>query len=238
MFTILAVRSFLRYALLVLVLLLVAAFSALTAMRFAIHGRETTVPKVTGLTPAEAERAALAAGLSLHVENRFYSDIAAGYIVSQLPMAGTHVRRGWPIRVAESLGTQRRIVPNVVGSSQRAAEINLRRRGLDIGAEAAITLPGSTPDEVIAQSPTPQAEASSPNVNLLFASAAPLDYVMPEFVGKRADEALRVLAQAGLKDAKTNAVAAAEPSGTVVKQFPGAGQKVGPGISITLEVAK
>src|SRR5437879_12018761 len=108
-------RSFLRYALLALVLLLVAAFSALTAMRFAIHGRETTVPKVTGMTPAEAERSAQAAGLSLHVESRFYSDVAAGRVVSQLPAAGTKVRRGWPIRVAESLGPQRRIIPSVVG---------------------------------------------------------------------------------------------------------------------------
>ena len=36
-----------RYILLALMLLLVAMTSALTAMRFAIHGREVSVPKLT-----------------------------------------------------------------------------------------------------------------------------------------------------------------------------------------------
>ncbi len=39
-----------------LILVLVGLASALTAMRFAIHGREVTVPKVVGLTPAEAQK--------------------------------------------------------------------------------------------------------------------------------------------------------------------------------------
>src|SRR3954465_12692434 len=125
-------RSFLRFVLLALVLLLVAAISGLTAMRFAIHGREATVPKLVGLTPADARRDAAGNGLLLTIENRFYSaEIPEGRILSQVPPAGERVRRGWQVRVAESLGPQRHVIPNVVGESQRVAEINLRRRGLD-----------------------------------------------------------------------------------------------------------
>ena len=43
-----------------LVLLLVFLSCALLAMRFAIQGREVYVPRLTGLTPAEAERVQLA----------------------------------------------------------------------------------------------------------------------------------------------------------------------------------
>ncbi len=228
-----AMRSFLRLALLGLVLLLVAAFSALTAMRFAIHGRETTVPKLVGMTPAEAEPVAQASGLLIQVESRFYSDTPAGHIISQLPSAGTRVRRGWPVRVAESLGAQRRTIPNVVGASQRAAEINIRRRGLDVGSEAVVTLPGAAADEVVAQSPTPNAEASSPSVSLLIAAEAQPEYVMPEFVGRPVVEVLKLLEQAGIKDVKASA-----PTGTVVRQTPAPGQKVGGGIGVSLEVAK
>ena len=41
---------------LALVLVIVAMVSALTAMRFAIHGQEVAVPPLVGLAPAEAER--------------------------------------------------------------------------------------------------------------------------------------------------------------------------------------
>ena len=56
-----------------LVLLLVFLAAALLSMRFAIHGREVRVPKLIGLSPAAAERAANAEGLVLSVESRFYS---------------------------------------------------------------------------------------------------------------------------------------------------------------------
>ena len=49
-------KSAFRFALLSLVLLLVAMVSALTAMRFAIHGREVAVPALLGLTPARSRK--------------------------------------------------------------------------------------------------------------------------------------------------------------------------------------
>ena len=58
-------RAFLRYTLMALVLLFVAMASALTAMRFAIHGREVAVPKLQGLTPQQAENAAISSGLEI-----------------------------------------------------------------------------------------------------------------------------------------------------------------------------
>src|SRR5438309_9678162 len=115
-------KSYFRIALLVLVLLLVALVSALTAMRLAIHGREVEVPKLVGLTLAEAERTAAAVGLQLMVEREYYSaQIPEGEIMSQLPEAGTRVRRGWQLRVAARLGPRRGESPGVAGHGGRAA---------------------------------------------------------------------------------------------------------------------
>jgi beta-lactam-binding protein with PASTA domain len=101
-------KSFFRILLLSLVLAMVALISALTSMRFAIHGREVAIPQVVGMTPLEADRAASAFGLEIVVERQFYSpDVAEGRIMSQAPLAGVKVRRGWAIRVAQSLGPQR-----------------------------------------------------------------------------------------------------------------------------------
>src|SRR5205814_5752802 len=113
----------LRHVLQGSVLALVFVLAALLAMRAAIHGREVEVPKLVGLAPAEAQRLLNDRGLLLALQERFYSaEIAEGRIVSQVPPPGTHVRRGWQVRVAQSLGPQRITIPNVVGETQRAAE--------------------------------------------------------------------------------------------------------------------
>jgi len=232
-------RSILRFALLALVLLLVAAVSALTAMRFAIHGREATVPKLIGLSPNEARTAAASNGLLLNIENRFYSaEVPQGRIMSQIPPAGERVRRGWEVRVAESLGPQRHVIPNVVGESARAAEINLRRRGLDVGTIASVALPEQPPDVVVAQSPPPNAGAASPKVDLLVATAeAPAEFVMPDLTGRHVAEAIRTVEAAGLRLGKVEDPGTSGGS-TIVHQAPAAGQKVTAGAVVSFTVAK
>ena len=84
-----AMKSFFRLVLLALVLLVVALVSALTAMRFAIHGREVAVPDLVGKTPAEARRIADAGGFQMDIERQYYSPtVPEGKILSQLPARG------------------------------------------------------------------------------------------------------------------------------------------------------
>lgn len=238
-------RAFFRIILLGLVLVLVAMASALTAMRIAIHGREVIVPKMVGLTPSQAERLALQNGLLIDIENRFYStEVAEGRILSQSPEPGTKVRRGWHVRLAQSLGTQHVVIPDLVGDSTRSAEINLRRRGLEPGTMAYAEIPDVPPEQVVAQSPPPAAEGvASPKVNLLFASPSqPQAYVMPSLVGRPIAEAIRSLQSAGLKTGAVHTVAS-DPqttvaSGVVLKQSIAAGQKVVAGTAIDFEVSK
>src|SRR5882672_7992034 len=175
-------KSFFRILLLSLVLVIVALLSALTSMRFAIHGRQVAVPKLVGLTPDEAGRTTEELGLSLKVDRQFYSpNIAAGKIVSQTPDAGAQVRRGWRVLVAESLGPVRVSPPDVVGQTERAAAINVNRRGLQVGDGAVLSLSGQAAGTVIAQSPPANsASMTSPNVSLLTSGPlAPQSYVMP-----------------------------------------------------------
>ncbi len=85
-------RRFFMWILKVLVLIVVGLISALTAMRFAIHGREVAIPKLIGMTPVQAEQVAVDNGLLLAREDRYYSpDIPAGRIMSQEPAPGTKV---------------------------------------------------------------------------------------------------------------------------------------------------
>ena len=234
-------RRFFRYVLMVLVLLTVMLLSAMLTMRMAIHGREVTVPKLVGISLEQAERITSSNGLLLDTENRFYSDtVPEGRVVSQLPPPGTRVRRGWRMRIALSLGPQRAIIPDLTGQSPRAAEINVRRRGLDVGVVAVAHIPDAPADQVLAQSPPPHAASvASPKVNLLV--SAPEDakaYVMPNLVGRQLADAEQAVQQVGLRMGAVTPSAAGASPGIIARQFPSPGQRVTPGMTVNFEVTK
>lgn len=171
-----------------LAMLTVALLSAFLAMRLAIHGREVEVPALTGLTLADAARAASSGGLNLTLENRFYSpDVPAGRVLAQSPAPGARVRRDWPVRVTESLGAQHVSIPDLTGQSERAATISIRRLALEQGVVAHLPIAGD-PDIVLAQTPTAtSAGVAGPRVSLLVSDPAQPDpsqaWVMPSLVG-------------------------------------------------------
>lgn len=253
--------------LLALVLLTVALVSALAAMRFAIHGREVSIPKVVGMSPFEAERAGAVEGLQVVIERQFYSaEIPEGKIMTQTPPPGTKVRRGWTIRVAQSLGPQRVAITNATGGSERVAELNIRRRGLSLGSIAYVNFPDIPQDQVISQSPPANASGvSAPKISLLVSDGAELPtYVMPNLVGAPLGSATLLLEDAGMKVGKTSmlplqasasgepqaspsatslapslaASGAAEPSAAsmIVSQNPAPGQKIAAGSVVNFEL--
>jgi beta-lactam-binding protein with PASTA domain len=247
-------RRFFRMVLLALVLLTVALISALTAMQFAIHGREVTIPKLVGMTPFEAERAVSNSGLQVAIERQFYSpDIPEGRITTQMPAPGTKVRRGWMIRVAQSLGPQRVAIPDVTGQSERVAELNIRRRSLNLASIAQINLPDAPADQVVSQSPPANASGvAAPKISLLVsAGSEPASYVMPDLTGQPLGSATLALQDAGLRVGRVSLFSASpsngapivptpvsEPSAAsmIVTQSPAAGQKVVAGSAVNFEV--
>jgi beta-lactam-binding protein with PASTA domain len=251
-------KSAVRFALLALVLVIVAMVSALAAMRFAIHGQEVAVPSLVGLGPTEADRVVSGLGLQVSVERQYYSpQIAEGKIMSQLPLPGTKVRRGWQVRVAQSLGPMRVVIPDVTGQSEHAAELNIRRRGLDVASTAAVETDGIPADQVLAQSPTANAvQVVAPKISLLVtASPEAQAYVMPSFVGQPLGSVSRALQDAGFRLGTVNVAPPAagdqanagassptatpaqpSPASIIVSQAPAAGQKIEAGTAVNFEV--
>jgi beta-lactam-binding protein with PASTA domain len=246
------VKSFFRLVLLALALLVVALLSALTAMRLAIHGQEVVIPDLANKSPAEARLIAGQSGLDLSVERQFYSPtVPEGKILSQLPPAGSRVRRGWQVRVAESLGPQRVAIPNVLGQSQRAASINIRRRGLDIDAIARVQMPDAAPDQVLSQDPPPNASGvSTPKLSLLVALPPQSQaLVMPSFIGQPLGTVTLALQDAGLRVGTATRMpleaappmpaapaTAVSPASIVASQNPAPGEKVAVGATVNFEV--
>jgi beta-lactam-binding protein with PASTA domain len=256
-------KSAIRFVTLALVLVTVAMVSALTAMRLAIHGQEVEVPALVGMVPAEAERAVAGLGLQISIERQYYSPtIPDGRIMSQLPLPGIKVRRGWQVRVARSLGPTRVAIPDVTGQSEHAAELNIRRRGLDVASLAEVGSPGIPPDQVLAQSPTANAaQVLAPKISLLVTtSAAPPVFVMPSFIGQTLGSVSRTLQDEGFRLGNVSVAAPANPptddagnatvapvappptlaqpspSSIIVSQAPAPGQKIMGGTAVSFEV--
>lgn len=249
-------RAF-QFALVLLMLAVLAMLSAITTMHFAIHGAEVSVPSFKGLTPAEAADKAAALGLDLGVDSHFYSvDIPAGHIVSQSPAPGTIVRRGWHVRLSESLGPQRVAIPNLTGQDQRVASIQIRRAGLEIGSTAEMPWAYAPEGAVIGQNPAPgTAGVARPSVSLLIAAppvATSAAFIMPDLTGQMFPAAALAVARAGLKLAPMKEAPTAippigtgptpiqpvAPIGSVVSQSPQPGERVDASTPVELTVAQ
>ncbi|MGA2568990.1 MAG: PASTA domain-containing protein [Terracidiphilus sp.] len=252
-----AIARFFRIASLLLLLVAVAMLAAITTIHFAIHGAEVQVPALKGMTVADARSVTAGLGLTLDVDNRYYSgDVAAGHIVSQSPVAGTMVRREWRVRVAESLGAQKADVPDTVGADERVASLELRRAGLEVGEAAHLPTSAAAEGTVIAQDPPPHAQGiEQPGVSLLVAAAddrLPDGYVMPDLTGWPFASAQAALTKVGIRTAPPGLVSIAvapvgdgiapvrQPvrPGAVLTQTPAAGTRLDRNTMVKLTVAR
>jgi beta-lactam-binding protein with PASTA domain len=150
--------------------------------------------------------------------------------------------------VAESLGPQRVEIPNVMGQSERIANINIRRRGLDVGAIAQIRLPDTPEGQVLSQAPPPNASGvSAPKISLLVAGPSlPQALVMPSFIGQPLGSVTLALQDAGLRMGTVTPAAPENsspapasplaPAAAVVSQNPVAGEKIAVGAAVSFAV--
>ncbi|HST08789.1 MAG TPA: hypothetical protein VLL05_00310, partial [Terriglobales bacterium] len=160
---------------------------------------------------------------------------------------------GWINRVAQSLGPQRVAIPDVLGESGRAADLNIRRRGLDIGSIAYLQIPGMAADQVLAQSPPPNASGVSvPKLSLLVTTGVQTPaFVMPSFVGQPLGTVNLAVLDAGFhvgnvavaaSPVDTSSIVPIEspaqpsPASIIVSQTPVAGARVNAGATVTFEV--
>ena len=94
----------LRMGLLVFILASAAFLSAITTIRFAIRGREVTMPNLVGLKIADAGKLFSQHGLILKVADRIYDAAPAGNVIRQSPSAGLEMKVSQDAHVVLSLG--------------------------------------------------------------------------------------------------------------------------------------
>jgi beta-lactam-binding protein with PASTA domain len=229
-----------RMGLLVFILAAAAFLSAVTTMRFAIQGREVTMPNLVGKSSADALAILQGRGLQLKVVDRVYSDVPANAVVRQSPPEGERMKVAQNAHVVLSLGPQNVLTPSLLGESLRVARIQLLQAGLQLGEVTTFPAPAALSDTILQQTPPPGTRAASPRVDLLVAqgdtSAA---YIMPWLVGMPLPDADRLLSSAGIKLPKTTFVPSPQwPKGVVTEQMPEPGSKITSESGIEMVVAQ
>ena len=162
-------------------------------------------------------------------------------IVSQMPPPGTRIKIGQHVHVLVSLGPPRVAIPNLVGTSIRAARITAIQRNLTLGDIVGIHWPQSEPDQVVAQDPPPEsAEVRSPTVDILVSvGEAPEAYLCPRLIGQPIAEVRRSLEKAGFKVAGVTSITTESgPRGIIFTQSPAAGSKIGSDAAFSFQVSQ
>ncbi|HVM74919.1 MAG TPA: PASTA domain-containing protein [Candidatus Saccharimonadales bacterium] len=227
-----------RMAFLIFILASAAFLSAITAMRIAIHGRETTMPNLVGKDVSEASKALRAKGLLLRVADRVYSDVPINQVVRQTPPPGMLMKVAQQAHVVLSLGQRQLEIPELEGNTLRVSRIELLRGGLQVGEVSTVTMPDKLADTVLIQNPKPGHGAATPKVDFLVSGGAKEPaYVMPYFIGLNEIEAHHRLDQANLHS-KINYLSAPQwPRGSVIDQSPLGGTRVTANTEVQLTIA-
>jgi serine/threonine-protein kinase len=228
--------------LLILVFALIATFLlfALVGMRVAVRAREVQVPNLVGLRADAATQTLANVGLSLRIDPNQRPDerVPSGHIIQQDPPARSQARQQRTIRVWISSGPRAITVPALVGQSERTARMRLTEDGLQVRTTSEFRSPDYPADAVVAQDPAPSSRA--PQVSLLLNRAeAATTYVMPDLIGTAGERAAEALRTRGFRVTIVGSQPyAGVPPGTVVRQQPAGGFRVGPADPISLEVSR
>ena len=221
-------------------LVLTYGLFAAASMRVALKLREVEVPPLTGNTVNDASTILADYGLSLKVEEgrRVDAKVPAGQILAQEPPSGARTRRERSVRVWVSAGPRSSIVPQLVGESERTAQMRVQQEGFALKALAEIRSAEYPAGAVVAQNPP--AKSKSEELSMLVnRGERGATYVMPDLIGVNGDRAADLLRAQGFRVTIVSQQSSPGiPPGVVIRQTPAGGYQVHPGDSISIEVSR
>lgn len=192
------------------------------------------VPKVAGLSVAEAKDEIRNSGLKASEGKSVYCEAKKGTVCRTNPAAGEEVDRDSTVNLIISKGTAPRAVPDVKGDVFADAKQELSEAGFKVGKKTQES--EQTAGTVLDQDPAGGDKVQKGSkVTLTVATEA--QPTVPNVVGKSFPEAESQLTALGFKVTKEEQDDESKPADTVLKQAPGPG-KATEGAAITLTVAK
>jgi eukaryotic-like serine/threonine-protein kinase len=192
------------------------------------------VPSVVSLPKVVAVNRITAAGFSAQV--RFASSTKRkGMVVAQAPEGGARLSQGGTIALTVSGGKPKLAAPNVVGMPIAVAVKRLQAARLK--SRQRVIFASAPPGRVVTQRPPAGTAVKKGATIALAVSKGPQRVAVPNVVGRRRDDAIARIKQAGLVPAVFS-VPSQEPRGFVVAQSPRSGTKAAKHSRVRLNVSQ
>ena len=182
------------------------------------------VPDVTSLKLADAKKAIKDAGLKVgSVTDKASDTVEAGCVISQQPKAGKKPTSSGRVRLTVSTGEpQERTVPvpDVRGLTRKTATAELEDMGLVAVYDGEVESQQYSPGLVLKQSIDPGQVVGEGTQVHFSVSKAPSKVVVPNVVGRTAEQAAELANTANLQFATSSEYSSSVAQGLVIRQDP------------------
>lgn len=197
-----------------------------------------TVPDVTRLSPAEAERALAAHGLNSTFAGEDYSqDVPAGLVMAQDPDANARVPDSTEVKLTLSRGPEPVVVPGLAGRTEEQAIATLRDVGLAVGERRRAFSEDVRKDLVLGSEPPSGTQVDKGSTVTLVLSAGPERVIVPNVEGLLAADARFALEDRGFQVLTLREFSEDVAEGRVIRQRPAGNTRAPRGTEVTLVIS-
>jgi len=197
---------------------------------------KVVVPKVVGLHATTAQTVLEREGFKTDIQ-RFVNPAPPDEVFGQDPGAGEKADKGATVSIRVSEGPPQKVVPDVIGDSEKDAKKALREAGFEVKTEDEFS--ESVPEgSVIRTIPGAGEKADAGAEVTLVLSKGTQAVAIPNVVGQSRDSATSTLQSAGFEVDVTKQQSSDATPGDVLSQNPTAGTSAGKGSTVTITVAK
>ncbi|WP_235449323.1 Stk1 family PASTA domain-containing Ser/Thr kinase [Streptomyces sioyaensis] len=201
-------------------------------------GQFTTVPAVLDMPQAKAEKTLRDEGLGVKVVRGFSSNVDRGHVMKTDPANGKRIRGNGTVTLTISRGPNIVTVPDLSGTPVADAKRKLRDRGLIPGTEAREFSDEVAKGSVIRTDPAAGSKRRPDSAVGLTISRGTAVQV-PGVLGSKQADAATTLRAAGFQVRFADQpVFSTQDKGTVARQTPAEGGKLGKGETVTLTLSK
>jgi len=220
----------------VLVVLLGLALAWATGL---IGGGGLRVPETTGMSVVEAKKALVDVGLTIGAEESTPSaTVPKDAVISTTPSAGTSVDKGSPVDLLVSSGPEMVKVPDVVGSGETTAVLELQKDGFAVDPVITREYNSKYPAGVVFKtSPAPGIDAPKGAKVQLWVSQGAQMVLVPSVTNLLQADAAKQLSDAGFVVKVVQQTDKTTAKGNVIGQKPAGGMPAPKGSTVTIYVS-
>ncbi|MFG2862795.1 Stk1 family PASTA domain-containing Ser/Thr kinase [Streptomyces sioyaensis] len=201
-------------------------------------GQFTTVPAVLDMPQAKAEKTLRDEGLGVKVVRGFSSNVDRGHVMKTDPATGKRIRGNGTVTLTISRGPNIVTVPDLSGTPVADAKRKLRDRGLIPGTEAREFSDEVAKGSVIRTDPGAGSKRR-PDTAVGLTISRGTAVQVPGVLGSKQADAATTLRAAGFQVRFADQpVFSTQDKGTVARQTPAEGGKLGKGDTVTLTLSK